>query len=246
MGLFNSKKSNELPSVLPEHIAIIMDGNGRWAKKRGLPRTAGHKRGANNFRTIANYLNDIGVKYMTFYAFSTENWKRSKDEVDTIMELFKDYLNEALDRLNETNMRMIFIGDKSVLNDEIRALMERIETESAKNDGTVVNMAINYGGRQEITYACKEIAQKVKSGELNPEDISEDTISANIFTKGQPDPDLIIRPSGEYRLSNFLIWQSAYSEFWFDNVLWPDFTIKDMNRALNDYASRQRRFGGVK
>ena len=246
MALFKNKKSNELPSVLPEHIAIIMDGNGRWAKKRGLPRTAGHKRGANNFRTIANYLNEIGVKYMTFYAFSTENWKRSKDEVDTIMELFKDYLNEALDRLNETNMRMIFIGDKSVLNDEIRALMERIETESEKNDGTVVNMAINYGGRQEVTYACKEIAEKVKSGELNPEDITEDTISANIFTKAQPDPDLIIRPSGEYRLSNFLIWQSAYSEFWFDNVLWPDFTINDLNRALNDYANRQRRFGGVK
>ena len=246
MGLFNSKKSNELPSVLPEHIAIIMDGNGRWAKKRGLPRTAGHKRGANNFRTIANYLNDIGVKYMTFYAFSTENWKRSKDEVDTIMELFKDYLSEALDRLNETNMRMIFIGDKSVLTDEIRALMERIETESAKNDGTVVNMAINYGGRQELTFACREIAEKVKSGELNAEDITEDTIDANIFTKGQPDPDLIIRPSGEYRLSNFLIWQSAYSEFWFDNVLWPDFSINDLNRALNDYANRQRRFGGVK
>lgn len=246
MGLFNSKKSNDLPSVLPEHVAIIMDGNGRWAKKRGLPRTAGHKRGANNFRTIANYLNEIGVKYMTFYAFSTENWKRSKDEVDTIMELFKDYLSEALDRLNETNMRMIFIGDKSVLNDDIRTLMERIETESAKNNGTVVNMAINYGGRQEVTFACKEIAEKIKSGELKPEDISEDTISSNIFTKGQPDPDLIIRPSGEFRLSNFLIWQSAYSEFWFDNVLWPDFTIKDMNRALNDYASRQRRFGGVK
>ena len=246
MGLFNSKKSNELPSVLPEHIAIIMDGNGRWAKKRGLPRTAGHKRGANNFRTIANYLNDIGVKYMTFYAFSTENWKRSKDEVDTIMELFKDYLSEALDRLNETNMRMIFIGDKSVLTDEIRALMERIEIESAKNDGTVVNMAINYGGRQELTFACREIAEKVKSGELNAEDITEDTIDANIFTKGQPDPDLIIRPSGEYRLSNFLIWQSAYSEFWFDNVLWPDFSINDLNRALNDYANRQRRFGGVK
>lgn len=245
MALFN-KKNEQLPSILPEHIAIIMDGNGRWAKKRGLPRTAGHKRGANNFRTIANYLNEIGIKYMTFYAFSTENWKRSKDEVDTIMDLFKDYLNEALDRLNETNMRMIFIGDKSVLNDELRALMDRIETQSATNDGAVVNMAINYGGRQEVAYACKEIAEMVKTGELNPEDITEDTISSNIFTKGQPDPDLIIRPSGEYRLSNFLIWQSAYSEFWFDNVLWPDFTIKDLNRALQDYAGRQRRFGGVK
>lgn len=245
MALFN-KKNEQLPSILPEHIAIIMDGNGRWAKKRGLPRTAGHKRGANNFRTIANYLNEIGIKYMTFYAFSTENWKRSKDEVDTIMDLFKDYLNEALDRLNETNMRMIFIGDKSVLNDELRALMDRIETQSATNDGAIVNMAINYGGRQEVAYACKEIAEMVKTGELNPEDITEDTISSNIFTKGQPDPDLIIRPSGEYRLSNFLIWQSAYSEFWFDNVLWPDFTIKDLNRALQDYAGRQRRFGGVK
>lgn len=246
MGLFDKKKSEQLPSVLPEHVAIIMDGNGRWAKKRGLPRTAGHKRGANNFRTIANYLNEIGVKYMTFYAFSTENWKRSKDEVDTIMELFKDYLNEALDRLNETNMRMIFIGDKSVLNNELKALMEKIEAESEKNTGTVVNLAINYGGRQEITYACKQIAKKVQNGELNPDDICEQTISENIFTSGQPDPDLIIRPSGEYRLSNFLIWQSAYSEFCFDDILWPDFTIKDLNRALNDYSNRQRRFGGVK
>lgn len=246
MGLFDKKKSEQLPSVLPEHVAIIMDGNGRWAKKRGLPRTAGHKRGANNFRTIANYLNEIGVKYMTFYAFSTENWKRSKDEVDTIMELFKDYLNEALDRLNETNMRMIFIGDKSVLNNELKALMEKIEAESEKNTGNVVNLAINYGGRQEITYACKQIAKKVQNGELNPDDICEQTISENIFTSGQPDPDLIIRPSGEYRLSNFLIWQSAYSEFCFDDILWPDFTIKDLNRALNDYSNRQRRFGGVK
>jgi undecaprenyl diphosphate synthase len=183
---------------------------------------------------------------MTFYAFSTENWKRSQDEVGTIMNLFRDYLSEALERLKETNMRMIFIGDRSVLDDDIKRLMNEVEEDTKDNTGTVVNMAINYGGRQEITSACKKIAQKVKNGELSIEDITEDTITANIFTAGQPDPDLIIRPSGEYRLSNFLIWQSAYSELWFDNILWPDFSTKDLDRALRDYANRQRRFGGTK
>lgn len=245
MAIFKKKKE-ELPAAVPQHIAIIMDGNGRWAKQRGLPRTAGHKRGANNFRTIADYMEKIGVKYMTFYAFSTENWKRSEDEIDTIMSLFKDYLEEALDRLKETDMRMIFIGDRSVLSDELIELMDRIENTSKNNKGAVVNMAINYGGRQEIAFACKKIAEKVQKGELSPDDITEDTITANIFTAGQPDPDLIIRPSGELRLSNFLIWQSAYSEFWFDNVLWPDFSVKDLDRAIRDFSNRQRRFGGVK
>ncbi len=244
MAIFKKEKSQ--PLIVPQHIAIIMDGNGRWAKKRGLPRTAGHKKGANNFRTISDYMNKIGVKYMTFYAFSTENWKRSKEEVETIMNLFKDYLIEAEQRLLETDMRMIFIGDRSVLRPDLIELMNRIEAASKDNTGAIVNMAINYGGRQEIATACKKIAQKVKAGEIEPEDITEDMISASIYTANQPDPDLIIRPSGEFRLSNFLIWQSAYSEFWFDNVLWPDFTTRDLDRAIHDFSNRQRRFGGVK
>ena len=183
---------------------------------------------------------------MTFYAFSTENWKRSKEEVETIMNLFKDYLIEAEQRLLETDMRMIFIGDRSVLRPDLIELMNRIEAASKDNTGAIVNMAINYGGRQEIATACKKIAQKVKAGEIEPENITEDMISASIYTANQPDPDLIIRPSGEFRLSNFLIWQSAYSEFWFDNVLWPDFTTRDLDRAIHDFSNRQRRFGGVK
>lgn len=244
MAIFKKETKNEL--VLPQHVAIIMDGNGRWAKKRGLPRTAGHKKGANNFRTIADYLNKIGVKYMTFYAFSTENWKRSKDEVDTIMALFKDYLEEAFERFHETDMKMNFIGDRSVLRPDLIELMNKIEDVSKDNKGAVVNIAINYGGRQEIVHAAKEIAQKVQNGEIDPTAINEELISAHIYTAGQPDPDLIIRPSGEFRLSNFLIWQCAYSEFWYDDVLWPDFSVKDMDRAIKDYSSRQRRFGGVK
>ena len=244
MAIF--KKEDKAEIIIPQHVAIIMDGNGRWAKKRGLPRTAGHKKGANNFRTIADYLNKIGVKYMTFYAFSTENWKRSKDEVDTIMALFKDYLEEAFERFHETDMKMNFIGDRSVLRQDLIELMNKIEYVSKDNKGAVVNIAINYGGRQEIVHAAKEIARKVQNGELAPEQIDEDLISAHIYTADQPDPDLIIRPSGEYRLSNFLIWQCAYSEFWYDDVLWPDFSAKDMDRAIKDYSSRQRRFGGVK
>ena len=224
MAIFKKEEKSNI--IIPQHVAIIMDGNGRWAKKRGLPRTAGHKKGANNFRTIADYLNKIGVKYMTFYAFSTENWKRSKDEVDTIMALFKDYLEEAFERFHETDMKMNFIGDRSVLRPDLIELM--------------------YKSRQEIVYAAKEIARKVQNGELDPEKIDEDLISAHIYTADQPDPDLIIRPSGEFRLSNFLIWQCAYSEFWYDNVLWPDFSAKDVDRAIKDYSSRQRRFGGVK
>ena len=183
---------------------------------------------------------------MTFYAFSTENWKRSKDEVDTIMALFKDYLEEAFERFHETDMKMNFIGDRSVLRPDLIELMNKIEDVSKDNKGAVVNIAINYGGRQEIVHAAKEIAQKVQNGELDPAAINEELISAHIYTTGQPDPDLIIRPSGEFRLSNFLIWQCAYSEFWYDDVLWPDFSVKDMDRAIKDYSSRQRRFGGVK
>ncbi len=242
MSIFKKNKSNELLTI-PEHIAIIMDGNGRWAQKRGLPRTAGHKKGANTFRSVADYLNEIGVKYMTFYAFSSENWKRSQEEVGTIMNIFKDYLAEALDRITETDMRLKFIGNRSALDSELTTLMERVESESVDKKGAVVNIAINYGGRQEIVYACKVLAEKVKSGKINTEDITEEMISKTIYTAGQPDPDLIIRPSGEYRLSNFMIWQAAYSEFWYDEILWPDFSKKDIDKAIKDYSMRQRRFG---
>lgn len=242
MGLFKKDKSSD-NLHLPTHIAIIMDGNGRWAKKRGLPRSAGHKKGANTFRTIADYINELGIKYMTFYAFSTENWQRSATEVSAIMNLFREYLKEALERQDETDMRMVFIGDKSALEDDIVELMNEIERDSKDNKGAVVNLAINYGGRQEIVHSAKAIARKVKDGEISVDDIDEELINDNLYTSSQPYPDLIIRPSGEYRLSNFLIWQSAYSEFWFDDILWPDFSKRDLDRALLDYSKRQRRFG---
>ncbi len=242
MGLFKKDKSSD-NLHLPTHIAIIMDGNGRWAKKRGLPRSAGHKKGANTFRTIADYINELGIKYMTFYAFSTENWQRSATEVSAIMNLFREYLKEALERQDETDMRMVFIGDKSALDDDIVELMNEIERDSKDNKGAVVNLAINYGGRQEIVHSAKAIARKVKDGEISVDDIDEELINDNLYTSSQPYPDLIIRPSGEYRLSNFLIWQSAYSEFWFDDILWPDFSKRDLDRALLDYSKRQRRFG---
>lgn len=233
---------------VPEHIGIIMDGNGRWAKKRGLPRSEGHKAGANVFRRICDYADDIGIKYITFYAFSTENWKRPPDEVAALMDLFRDYLHEAEERREENKekgMRIHFIGHREGVPQDITELFETTEEESRDAGRIDVNIAINYGGRLEITDAVKAIARRVKSGELDPEDITEDDISANIYTAGQPDPDLIIRPSGEYRLSNFLLWQSAYSEFWTTDILWPDFTTDDFDRAIDDYNSRARRFGAV-
>ena len=233
---------------LPEHIGIIMDGNGRWAKQRGLRRWDGHKEGANVFRKICSYACDIGIKSITFYAFSTENWRRPPEEVAAIMDLFRDYLGEAEDRENENikkGMQMHFIGRRDDMPDDIVSLMETAEENSKDADRIKVNIAINYGGRLEIVDAVKKIAQKVKNGEMNPEDITEDDISANIYTAGQSDPDLIIRPSGEYRLSNFLLWQSAYSEFWFSDILWPDFTPEDLEKAIDDYNNRNRRFGGV-
>ena len=232
--------------ILPEHIGIIMDGNGRWAKKRGMPRMAGHRAGANNFRVITRYCNSIGIKYLTVYAFSTENWKRPKEEVDALMALFKDYLEEALRDFREENIRTRFIGDTSQFSENLRKLIKETEELSADKTGLVLNIAMNYGGRDELVTAMRGIAAKAASGELAPEDISENTISSMIYTAGQPDPDLIIRPSGEYRTSNFLLWQSAYSEYvFFDNILWPDFTTDDLERAIDIYNSRNRRFGGV-
>ena len=220
-----------------------MDGNGRWARRRGLPRSAGHTVGANVLKTIVEFASEMGIKYVTAYAFSTENWKRPKEEIDAIMKLFLEYLkDEKLLEGNEIQVR--FIGDRSVLSDEIKAEMENAERKSSVRDKTILFFAMNYGGRQEITRAVKDICRDVKDGKLEIDDISEETISDRLYTE-IPDCDLIIRPSGEYRLSNFLLWQSAYSEYWFSNINWPDFSKDDFTRAIIDYQARNRRFGGV-
>lgn len=230
---------------MPRHVGIIMDGNGRWAKKRGLPRTAGHTIGANNFRTITKYCSNIGIPYLTVYAFSTENWKRPADEVQALMKLFRQYLEEALRDFQEENIKVIFLGDKSGFAPELQELIERTEKASSQKTGMVLNIAMNYGGRDEITKAARELAQEVKKGRLSVEEINEQAISDHLYTAGQPDPDLIIRPSGERRISNFLLWQSAYAEYVTMDVLWPDFKPKDLEKALDEYAMRNRRFGGV-
>lgn len=236
MSLFRKKENGE--RKLPVHIAIIMDGNGRWAQKRALPRTAGHVAGSENFKTIARYCNKIGIKYLTVYAFSTENWKRPQGEVDAIMNLLRDYLKDSVNFKSE-NIKLQFIGNLSALPEDIITLMENAEKDSEDATGLVVNMAVNYGGRDEIVAAVKEI---VNSGET---EITEELIGEKLYTRGIPDPDLIIRPSGEYRLSNFLIWQCAYSEFWFSNVLWPDFKPKHLEEAIDAFNLRDRRMGGL-
>ncbi len=234
------KKRAAVERSLPQHIAIIMDGNGRWAKKRGLPRSAGHAAGAKTFKQIARYCNKIGIKYLTVYAFSTENWKRPETEVKGIMDLFRSYLKDV-DNFKGENIRLEFIGDREPLADDIKKLMEHAEEESANATGLHLNMAVNYGGRDEIVHAVKAI---IKEG-ISAEEITEDTVASHLYTSGQPDPDFIIRPSGEYRLSNYLIWQSAYAEYWFSDVLWPDFKPKHLDKALEDFSNRNRRFGGV-
>lgn len=239
-------EKNEI--VLPQHIAVIMDGNGRWAKKRGLERTEGHKVGAEVFRKICQYGSDIGIKYMTFYAFSTENWKRSSSEVGTIMDLFRSYLGEMEEREEENEeagYNVHFIGSRKGMPQDIVELMDIVETRSNDKNKIHINIAVNYGGRDEIVHAVKRLAKKVEKGELSPDDITENMISDNIYTAGQPDPDLVIRPSGEERLSNFLIWQLAYAEFYSSDVLWPDFTSADLDKAIEVYSKRNRRFGGV-
>lgn len=247
MAIFKKAKENiSIKDIeLPKHIGIIMDGNGRWAKKRGLPRTAGHTQGAQTFRKIARYCSDIGIKYLTVYAFSTENWKRPKDEVDAIMKLFKEYMIEAISDFQDDSIVVKFIGDRSVFSSDMLELIERNEHDSKDREGMVLNIAMNYGGRDEIVHAVKNIAQDIKDGKLDVDDISDKLLSDNMYTSGQPDPDLIIRPSGEYRTSNFLLWQSAYSEYCIMDVLWPDFTSKDLDKALIEFAKRNRRFGGI-
>ncbi len=250
MGIFSGSKDKENTTdisgiKLPEHVGIIMDGNGRWAKKRGLPRTAGHKAGAETFRRISRYCSDIGIKYLTLYAFSTENWSRPQEEVDTLMRYFKEYLEEALRDFADDTIALRFIGDISRFSPELRELMIKNQTFSAAHEGMVLNLAMNYGGRDELVHAFRDISDKLLSGELKKEDITESLISDHLYTKGIPDPDLIIRPSGEHRTSNFLLWQSAYSEYYIDDVLWPDYTAEHLNRALLEYSKRSRRFGGV-
>lgn len=235
-------------SRLPRHIAIIMDGNGRWATRRGLPRTAGHKAGAEMFRRIATYCKNLGVRYLTVYAFSTENWKRSADEVSAIMALLKKYLLEAVDTMERDNIRLHFFGDMTPIDPELRALARETDeiTEHLSADAFQANVCLNYGGRDEILRAARQFARDCAEGERTPEELDESLFSSLLDSAGIPDPDLIIRPSGEMRLSNFLLWQCAYSEFYVTDVLWPDFDERELDRAIAAYQERDRRFGGVK
>ena len=233
---------NTLPP--PRHIAIIMDGNGRWAKKRGLPRTAGHSAGAEAFRRIANYCRTLGVEYLTGYAFSTENWKRSQEEVGGIMLLLRRYLEEAIRDMTKNRVRFRFFGDLSRLSPQLQKLCYDAENQSAEYD-VQVNFCLNYGGRDEIVRAARAFAAQVAEGKRKPEELTEELFSSYLYSAGVPDPELIIRPSGELRTSNFLPWQSAYSEYVFMDVLWPDFGPQDLDKAIDEYHRRNRRFGGA-
>ena len=235
-------------SVLPAHVGVIMDGNGRWAKQRGLPRSSGHIEGAKNFRRIGEYAGDLGIRHISFYAFSTENWARPQQEVAAIMDLFGDYLEEARDRLDENlekGIRLRFLGDKSRIDPRLVELMDFVEDATKEMTKVNLNIAVNYGGQQEILHSVQQLARQAAEGKLSPEDITLADIENGLYTAGQPPVDLVIRPSGEQRLSNFLLWQSAYAEFWYSDVLWPDFTTDDFDQALLAFEKRNRRFGGV-
>lgn len=247
MALFSKKKDKEqvAEQKLPAHIGIIMDGNGRWAKKRALPRSMGHSAGAQTFRKIARYASDIGIKHLTVYAFSTENWRRPQEEVDALMKLFEEYLNEALRDFKDDTIVVKFLGDRTAFSPKLQALINENEEESKDREGMVLNIAMNYGGRDELVTATKKIAERVSKGELSLDDINAELISDSIYTAGQPDPDLIIRPSGEFRISNFLLWQSAYAEYFISDKLWPDFTTDDLDKAIAEFSTRNRRYGGV-
>jgi len=231
---------------IPKHIAIIMDGNGRWAKAKNLPRALGHKAGVETIRRIIKEADRLGVKYMTLYAFSTENWKRPKDEVSTLMKLLVQYLKEEISELHEKGVVINVLGDSSKLPKDCIDEIQKAKEKTKNNTGIVMNVALNYGGRDEIVKATRAIAQRVALGEIEPSDIDDEMFKDNLYTKGMPDPDIIIRPSGEQRLSNFLLWQCAYSEFWYSNINWPDFTEADLRRAIYDFQNRDRRFGGIK
>lgn len=232
------------PEKMPKHIAIIMDGNGRWATKRKLPRKAGHKAGAEVLERIIYAAKELGLEHLTVYAFSTENWKRSAEEVGAIMDLLRFYLKNYFKKFVKDNIRMHVIGEKSRLDADIQKAIAEIEELSKEKDGMTVHIALNYGGRDELRRAVTKIAKEAMEGTLSPADITEDTISSALDTAGTPDPELLIRTSGEERISNFLLWQIAYSEFFFSEVLWPDFDKKELERAIYYYQNRERRFGG--
>lgn len=251
MGLFSRKQQHHRAgqvdrSRLPRHIAIIMDGNGRWAKRRGLPRTAGHKIGAETFRKIATYCKNLGVEYLTVYAFSTENWSRPAEEVNTIMALLKQYMLEAIDTMEKDHIRLRFLGDLSALSPELQALVERTNEISRHIQGFQANICLNYGGRDELLQAARRFAADCAAGTAQPEALTEEGFEQYLYTAGLPDPELIIRTSGEERLSGFLLWQCTYSEFYFCDTLWPDFAERDLDKAIIAYQARDRRFGGVK
>ena len=231
--------------MLPEHIGIIMDGNGRWAQKRGLPRSAGHKQGARTFREIVRYCRSIGIRYLTVYAFSTENWKRPQSEIDAIMNLLRDYLDELERHSDEEQGVLRFIGDMAPLAEDLRQRIADVQERTAGREGITVNIALNYGGRHEIVHAVQQAVSLARQGTLTPEAVDEALVDNLMYTAGQPPVDLIIRPSGEQRISNFLLWQGAYAEFVFMDVLWPDFTPGDLDRAIAEFQRRSRRFGGI-
>lgn len=236
-------------SNIPAHIAIIMDGNGRWAKERNLPRSLGHKAGVETLNKIVKEASDLGIKYLTLYAFSTENWNRPKEEVNALMKLLAEYLKKKLNELHKNNIIVRTIGNISKLPDICVDVLEEAREKTNNNTGMILNFALNYGGRDEILYAIKSIFKEYDEGKISKEDIdnlTEQKFSDYLYTRNIPDPDMIIRPSGEQRLSNFLLWQCAYSEFWYSNIKWPDFTAENLHQAIADYQCRDRRFGGIK
>ena len=239
------KKTNQPGDTVPRHIAIILDGNGRWARRRGLPRTAGHAAGSENFRKIATYCKDIGVEYLTVYAFSTENWKRPEDEVRTIMRLLRRYLNEAIDTMERDKIRMKIFGDVAGLPQELQELVRKTDEISKRYQGHQANICLNYGGRDEIVHAARRYAEDYAAGRTQGE-LSEEQFGGYLYSAGIPDPDLLIRPGGEQRISNFLLWQCAYAEFYFSDVLWPDFGTDELDKAIAAFRQRDRRFGKVK
>jgi undecaprenyl diphosphate synthase len=243
---FRKEKLPESGRIVPRHVAIIMDGNGRWAKRRGLPRTAGHKAGMERIRDIVNVCVDQGVKYLTLYAFSTENWKRPQEEVNYLMDLFINSIRKEVRELHERNVRVCFIGLRNELSPELAQVMDESERLTAANTTLTINFAINYGGRSEIIAAINRLIVSANDGKPGPELITEESFASFLFTSGQPDPDLLIRPGGERRISNFLIWQLAYTEIYFSDTFWPDFDKREFLEALAFYGSRERRFGGLK
>lgn len=232
--------------VIPNHVAIILDGNGRWAKKKGMPRTYGHVKGCENLEKICSVAKELGVKYLTVYAFSTENWKRSKEEVDALMKLFRNYMKKCIKISRDNKMQVHVIGDPTAFDPDLQEKIKELEEYSSQYDELYFQIALNYGSRDEIKRAVQKMAEDVKAEKLNPEEISEQTISDYLDTKGLPDPDLLIRTSGEERLSNFLMWQLAYTEFYFTDVPWPDFSKEELEKAIEQYNSRDRRYGGIK